>query len=318
MTGMSSCPGPLAREGGGDLGTRIAGCPEPCVPRRDPHVEALPPDPPRHRRHRREGGKPRRARRRGRACLHRLERDDPRGGRRRARHRSSGAAPDHASSRVPGARPSRRTSIRRRGVRPAARPRGRGCVGRLRGGPRGHRPTADPHRIEQIHREAFARLTPSQRAHVDARMRAELPAEERPRSSSADDLARAAGRAEAVQPGRLRGLLSRTRGGGAAVAAGGAAVGLLGVVAGGAVVSAVAAPLLEQAAGLGVDFDALAQGIDLDALASGVDIDALAGGADEILGSAGEVVSGLGETATGWGERLGDLGIPGIGDILGR
>ncbi len=178
--------------------------------------------------------------------------------------------------------------------------------------------TADPHRIEQIHREAFARLTPSQRAHVDARMRAELPAEERPRSSSADDLARAAGRAEAMQPGRLRGLLSRARGGGAAVAAGGAAVGLLGVVAGGAVVSTVAAPLLEQAAGLGVDFDALAQGIDLDALASGVDIDALAGGADEMLGSAGEAVSGLGETATGWGERLGDLGIPGIGDILGR
>lgn len=178
--------------------------------------------------------------------------------------------------------------------------------------------TADPHRIEQIHREAFARLTPSQRAHVDARMRAELPVEERPRSSSADDLARAAGRAEAMQPGRLRGLLSRARGGGAAVAAGGAAVGLLGVVAGGAVVSTVAAPLLEQAAGLGVDFDALAQGIDLDALASGVDIDALAGGADEMLGSAGEAVSGLGETATGWGERLGDLGIPGIGDILGR
>ncbi|MDH5137698.1 cation-transporting ATPase, partial [Microbacterium sp. RD11] len=88
-----------------------------------------------------------------------------------------------------------------------------------------------------------------------------------------------------------------------------AAVGVLGVVAGGAVVSTVAAPLLEQAAGLGVDFEALA---------AGVDLDALAGGADEILGSAGEAVSGLGEAATGWGERLGDLGIPGIGDILGR
>lgn len=181
--------------------------------------------------------------------------------------------------------------------------------------------TADPHRVEQIHREAFARLTPSQREQVEARMRAELPEEERPRSSSADDLARAAGRAEAMQPGRLRGLLSRVRGagaGGAAVAAGGAAVGLLGVVAGGAVLSTAAAPLLEQAAGLGVDFDAWAQGIDIDALASGVDVDALAGGADEMLGSAGEAVSGLGETATGWGERLGDLGIPGIGDILGR
>lgn len=181
--------------------------------------------------------------------------------------------------------------------------------------------TADPHRIEQIHREAFARLTPQHRELVEARMRTELPAGERPRSSSPDDLARAAGRAEAMQPGRLRGLLARVRGvgaGGAAVAAGGAAVGLLGVVAGGAVLSTVAAPLLEQAAGLGVDFGAMAEGIDLEALASGIDVDALAGGAGEMLGSAGEAVSGLGETATGWGERLGDLGIPGIGDFLGR
>ncbi|MBP3977814.1 cation-transporting ATPase [Microbacterium sp. BLY] len=172
--------------------------------------------------------------------------------------------------------------------------------------------TADPHRIEQIHREAFARLTPAQRALVEERMRAELPAGERPRSSSADDLARAAGRAEAMEPGRVRGLLSRVRGasaGGAAVAAGGAAVGVLGVVAGGAVMSAVAAPLLEQAAGLGVDFDALAEGVDLEALT---------GGAGEMLGSAGEAVSGLGDTAAGWGERLGDIGLPGLGDIFGR
>ncbi|MGH3689400.1 MAG: hypothetical protein ACRDT7_04515, partial [Microbacterium sp.] len=100
--------------------------------------------------------------------------------------------------------------------------------------------TADPQRVEQIHREAFARLTPEQRALVEARMREELAPGERPRSSSPDDLARAAGRAEAMKPGRMRGLLSRVRGagaGGAAVAAGGAAVGLLGVVAGGAVLS---------------------------------------------------------------------------------
>lgn len=181
--------------------------------------------------------------------------------------------------------------------------------------------TADPQRVEQIHRDAFARLTPQQRRLVEERMRSELPAGERPRSPSPEDLARAAGRAEAVRPGRMRGLLSRVRGsgsGGAAGMAGGAAVGILGAVAGGAVLSAVAAPLLEQAAGLGVDFTALAEGVDLEALASGVDVDALTGGAEEMLGSAGETVSGLGETATGWGERLGDLGIPGIGDVFGR
>jgi hypothetical protein len=172
--------------------------------------------------------------------------------------------------------------------------------------------TADPQRVEQIHREAFARLTPEQRALVEARMRQELEPGERPRSSSPDDLARAAGRAEAMRPGRMRGLLSRVRGagaGGAAVAAGGAAVGLLGAVAGGAVLSTVAGPLLEQAGNMGVDFGALAEGID---------VESLAGGAGELVGSAGEAASGLGDVASGWGEQLGDLGIPGIGDIFGR
>ncbi|KJQ53515.1 hypothetical protein [Microbacterium sp. SA39] len=181
--------------------------------------------------------------------------------------------------------------------------------------------TADPQRVEQIHRDAFARLTPTQRTLVEERMRAELEPGERPRSSSPDDLARAAGRAEAMRPGRMRGLLSRVRGGGAggaAVMAGGAAVGVLGAVAGGAVLSTVAGPLLEQAAGLGVDFTALAEGVDLEAIASGVDVEGISGGAEELLGSAGETVSGVGETATGWGEQLGDLGIPGLGDIFGR
>lgn len=180
--------------------------------------------------------------------------------------------------------------------------------------------TADPQSVEQIHREAFARLTPQQRALVEERMRDELAPGERPRSSSPDDLARAAGRAEAMRPGRMRGLLSRVRGGGggAVVMAGGAAVGVLGAVAGGAVLSSVAGPLLEQAAGLGVDFTALAEGVDLEALASGVDMEGFTGGAEELMGSAGEAASGFGETATGWGEKLGDLGIPGIGDIFGR
>ncbi|WP_288968796.1 cation-transporting ATPase [uncultured Microbacterium sp.] len=181
--------------------------------------------------------------------------------------------------------------------------------------------TADPQRVEQIHREAFARLTPEQRSLVEARMRQELEPGERPRSSSPDDLARAAGRAEAMNPGRMRGLLSRVRGagvGGAAVVAGGAAVGLLGAVAGGAVLSTVAGPLLEQAANIGVDFGALAEGIDVESLAAGIDVESLAGGAGDLMGSAGETVSGLGEAASGWGEQLGNLGIPGIGDIFGR
>lgn len=183
--------------------------------------------------------------------------------------------------------------------------------------------TADPHQIEQVHHEAFARLTPAQRAQVEAGMQAELPPHERPRSADAADLARAGARAEATRPGVLRGLLARAggprRGGrgalGGAVAAGGlAAGGVLAAVAGGAIVSSIAGPLLEQAAGWGVDFDALAQGVDLEAIAQGVDVGALA---PEGLGTAVEdAASGFGEQATGFGEQLAD-GF-GLGDFFGR
>ncbi len=171
--------------------------------------------------------------------------------------------------------------------------------------------TADPHQVEQIHREAFARLTPEQRAHVQARMAAELPAHERPRSASPDDLARAAARGEATRPGLLKGLLARAgTGGGAARVAGGAAigagVGILGAVAAGAVVTSVAGPLLAQAVGMGVDFDALAAGVDLDGMAG------------EALSGAGEQVSGFGEQVSGFGENLGGFGLPGLDDIFGR
>lgn len=169
--------------------------------------------------------------------------------------------------------------------------------------------TADPQRIEAIHRDAFGRLTPAQRAEVQARMAAELPPYEQPRSSSAADLARAAARTEAASPGRMRGLLSRAGRGAAIAGAGGAAVGVLGLVAGGAMVSAAAGPLLAQASDLGVDFGALAEGIDLGALT---------GGAEGILGAAGEQVAGLGEQVGGWADQLGNFGIPGIGDIFGR
>ncbi|WP_314646263.1 cation-transporting ATPase [uncultured Microbacterium sp.] len=180
--------------------------------------------------------------------------------------------------------------------------------------------TADPHQVEQIHREAFERLTPAQRTQVEERMRAELPPHERPVSASPAHLARSAGRAEAAAPGRMRGLLSRVRPGrgSAAGLAGGAALGVLGVVAGGAVLSTVGGTLLEQAAGMGVDFTALAEGIDLDALAGGIDVEGIPGSAEGVLGSAGDAVSGLGETASGWGEKLGDLGLHGIRDLFGR
>jgi len=181
--------------------------------------------------------------------------------------------------------------------------------------------TADPQQIEQAHREAFERLTPSQRDQIQQRMRAELPAHERPRSSGADDLARAAARTEAGRPGVLRGLLARAGGrdsravggigrgamlGGAAAGAGLAAGGVLAAVAGGAVVSSIAGPLLEQAGNFGVDFDALA---------SGIDLEGLTGGVDELAASAGETVSGLGDQVSEFGSGF---SIPGVEDFFGR
>lgn len=172
--------------------------------------------------------------------------------------------------------------------------------------------TADPHQIERVHREAFARLTPVQRAQIEVRMQSELPPHERPRSAEAPDLARAAARAEAGRPGLLRGLLARAEGrrgrsgtGGAVAGAGLAAGGVLAAVAGGAVVSSVAGPLLEQAAGFGIDFDALAAGIDL-------------GGVEDLAAGAGDIASGFGDRVSGVGEHISGFEVPGLGDLFGR
>ncbi|NQX26192.1 cation-transporting ATPase [Microbacteriaceae bacterium VKM Ac-2854] len=169
--------------------------------------------------------------------------------------------------------------------------------------------TAEPQQIEQVHQEAFARLTPQQRAQIEARMREELPPHEQPRSADAPDLARAATRAEMGKPGMLKGLLARV-GGGRGVAMGAAGVGVgalaggaLAAVAGGAILSSVAGPLLASA---NVDFDALAGGLDLEGI-----------GFEGFEGVEG-ITSGLGEQVSGFGEQISNLEIPGLGDILGR
>ncbi|TFD71606.1 hypothetical protein [Cryobacterium sp. Hb1] len=170
--------------------------------------------------------------------------------------------------------------------------------------------TAEPQQLEQVHRDAFARLTPAQRDEVDAQLRTELPANEYPASTSPEDLARSATRGEAQKPGLLKKLFARPSGrgtGGALAGAGVAALGLgagglLAAVAGGAVLSNVAGPLLEQAAGLGVDFEGLAGGLE-----------GVTGGLEGVTQG---VADGAGEYATGLGEQVSDLGsnfeIPGL------
>lgn len=180
--------------------------------------------------------------------------------------------------------------------------------------------TAQPQQLEQVHRDAFARLTPAQREIVGAQLREELPAHEQPTSFTPDDLARAATRGEAHNPGFLHKLFAKpsVRGAGGALAGAGvgavagagigAAGGLLAAVAGGAVLSSVAGPLLEQATNLGVDFESLAGGLE-----------GITGEAGDYVSGLGEQVSGFGEQAAGLGEQASELGsnfeIPGLSDL---
>ncbi|MCZ2827457.1 hypothetical protein O2W14_01240 [Modestobacter sp. VKM Ac-2986] len=63
--------------------------------------------------------------------------------------------------------------------------------------------TAPPDQVEAAHAEAFAKLTPEQRAQVLEQLASASPASERPRGDDAQSLARAATRAEIRQPGTL-------------------------------------------------------------------------------------------------------------------
>ncbi len=178
--------------------------------------------------------------------------------------------------------------------------------------------TAPPERLEQVHHDAFARLTPAQRQEVRNRLNSHLPPNEHLRDDSASGLARAATRSEVQRPGILRRVLGGRGGafaGGAAVGAGAMAVGGIGVaVAGAAVTSAAAGPILAEAVGSGVDFAGIASGIGDAGLADlGDGAQGLLGDGEQLLGGLGEQASGLGEQASGLGEQASNLG----GDFLG-
>jgi len=202
--------------------------------------------------------------------------------------------------------------------------------------------TAEPEQLEQVHRDAFARLTPQQRELVQARLVEELPAHEQPRSGSTDDLARAATRGETAHPGLMQrvfgghGRPGQSSGGatgghatgarqgsgagkfaaGAAAGAGVAALGGLALaVAGGAAVSSVAGPLLSGALANGVDFGGLAENFGLEGIAGlSEGLGGLTEGVDGIAQGGEEYLSGLGEQVGGLGEGF---QIPGLGDLGG-
>ncbi len=112
--------------------------------------------------------------------------------------------------------------------------------------------TAPPETIEQVHAEAFSRLTDSQRALVYEELSRGAGTGERPLSSEPATLARAATRAEMRQPGSLEKSLS---GNSAGVTPGGPGFGsmlassMLGTVAGYVVGSALVSAFLPWDAG---------------------------------------------------------------------
>jgi hypothetical protein len=173
--------------------------------------------------------------------------------------------------------------------------------------------TSSPEQLEQVHHDAFARLTPAQRQQVRDRLNSELPPHEHLRDDSAGGMARAMTRGEMSRPGLVRRVLGgsgrsgngRGRGGafagGAAVGAGAMAFGgLAAAVAGGAVLSAAAAPVLAGAADLGVDFEGIASGMgDLGLGDLGGGVEGLMGEGEQLLGGFGEQASNLGSDFLG-------------------
>ncbi|MDM7890772.1 hypothetical protein [Curtobacterium caseinilyticum] len=190
--------------------------------------------------------------------------------------------------------------------------------------------TSNPDQLEQVHHDAFARLTPAQRQQVRDRLNSELPPHEHVRDDSSGGMARAMTRGEMSRPGLIRRVLGGSGrsgsgragsfAGGAAVGAGAMAVGGLAVaVAGGAVVSAAAAPVLAGAADLGVDFEGIASGIgDLGLADLGGGVEGFAAEGEQFLGGLGEQASGLSEQASGLGEQASNLGNDFLGGLFDR
>lgn len=105
--------------------------------------------------------------------------------------------------------------------------------------------TAPPETIEQVHAEAFEKLTPEQRQMVFDDLSANAPQGEAPRDASASSLASAATRSELRSPGTLeRSFGGGQRGPGFGSIVGGSLLGTVaGYVIGSAIVSAFLPPM---------------------------------------------------------------------------
>lgn len=107
--------------------------------------------------------------------------------------------------------------------------------------------TAPPETIEQVHAEAFAKLSDEQRQRVLAELSGSLPPQERPASAEPAAMARAATRAEYQQPGTMERTLGGRQGPGLGTAIGGSLLGTVaGYVVGSALVSSFIGPSVAE------------------------------------------------------------------------
>ncbi|QIG40837.1 hypothetical protein G5T42_16270 [Microbacterium sp. 4R-513] len=167
--------------------------------------------------------------------------------------------------------------------------------------------TAPPQTIEQVHAEAFSKLSPAQRQQVLAELKAGLPPYEQPQASDPQTLARAATRAEYMNPGFMERTLGPQGRQGPSFGSmvGGSLLGTVaGYVIGSAIVSSFMAPSFAYDAGYQDGSDA-----------SGAD-----GGTDagtDAGADAGADASAWGDSGSGWGGDGGGFGDFGGGDFGG-
>lgn len=162
--------------------------------------------------------------------------------------------------------------------------------------------TAPPETIEQVHAEAFSKLTEPQRQQVLAEISAGLPPAERPRSSDPNAMARAATRAEYMNPGFMERTLGPQRQGPSFGSMLGSSIlgTVVGYVIGSALVSAFLAPSFANDQGAQ---DGSAEAGGEGSADSGADAGADAGG----FGDAGSGWGG--DSGAGWGgDAAADMG----------
>jgi len=172
--------------------------------------------------------------------------------------------------------------------------------------------TAPPERIEEVHAEAFATLTPEQRRMVYEEFTRSAPDGEAPRGDDPRSLAQAATRSEIRQPGFMERSLGGM-GGGPMGQRGGPSFGrmigasILGTVAGYVIGSAIMSAFLPDPGSFDGGTDAAGDGGSEDTGADSGD-----GGASDAGAS-----DGGGYESAGWDDGGGDFGGGGFGDFGG-